>query len=552
MKKFTRWQTYLAGFSLGAMALLASCADGADRNGIFEPEVAPPLAVSLASVTPEVFGNVPGNSAAECSAVGLAKYGDADYFEFSCKIDGWDASIDGAYDCPLEEGDVGDNTITISDNDGTSFDWAALYSIGAVFVKGGSSANVFQYDPQAYSDTDLYAPTNPSGGSAGVSHVTFCWNAPQDYEELTVSKTAVTSYTRTHNWDIDKSVDTENGYEHDGFPKVWLYIDGSGDEKAIWTVDVTYEGYEDSGWNVSGTITIENTGTLDAVITSVADTLADTSITVDCGVEFPYTLPVGETLTCTYSEDGYVEGSNEVTVTTERDTYSASAAIVWGAPTTEVNETVNIKDLSDLFGEVDLGTVTAPNGDTFTYDKDFAWEDYGADGCGDFVYDNTATIVETGQEADATLLVNVQCYVYETAYAWDDVSDPEGICFIPTFSQWGWTNPIEPGTYEMDLWAGAAQCDTDKGELVGSVTVVYGPDGYVTVAFNVGAPYSLDETHVYAGTTEFPQVTQGRNRLVSTVAPGQYYNDSPFDGSQVYVIAHAVVGLPDPNFGPQD
>jgi hypothetical protein len=40
MKKFTRWQTYLAGFSLGAVALLASCADGADRNGIFEPEVA--------------------------------------------------------------------------------------------------------------------------------------------------------------------------------------------------------------------------------------------------------------------------------------------------------------------------------------------------------------------------------------------------------------------------------------------------------------------------------------------------------------------------------
>jgi hypothetical protein len=90
-----------------------------------------------------------------------------------------------------------------------------------------------------------------------------------DYEELTVSKTAVTSFTREHFWDIDKSVDTENGYEHEGYPKVWLYIDGSGDETATWTVDVTYEGYVDSLFNVSGVITIENTGTLDAVITDI-------------------------------------------------------------------------------------------------------------------------------------------------------------------------------------------------------------------------------------------------------------------------------------------
>jgi hypothetical protein len=44
-----------------------------------------------------------------------------------------------------------------------------------------------------------------------------------------------------------------------------------------------------------------------------------------------------------------------VTVTTERDTYSATEPIVWGAPTTVINETVTIKDISDLFGEVDAG-----------------------------------------------------------------------------------------------------------------------------------------------------------------------------------------------------
>ncbi|WP_162197686.1 hypothetical protein [Methanosarcina mazei] len=36
-----------------------------------------------------------------------------------------------------------------------------------------------------------------------------------------------------------------------------------------------------------------------------------------------------------------------------------------------------------------------------------------------------------------------------------------------------------------------------------------------------------------------------------TVAPGAYSNASPFDDRDVYVIAHAVVGIPDPNFGPE-
>lgn len=367
----------------------------------------------------------------------------------------------------------------------------------------------------------------------------------EEFEELKVSKTAVTSYTRTHEWDIDKSVDTEEGWELNGFPKAWLYIDGSGDETATWTVDVTYESYEDSDWNVSGVITIENTGTLDAVITDVDDVLAGTPITVTCGVTLPYTLTAGSALTCTYDEDGYVEGKNEVTVTTERDEYTAEADIVWGDPTTEVNKTVNIVDISMLFGEENLGSVTAPSGAVFTYTKAFAWEDYGAELCGSYTYTNTATIVETGQSADATLKVNVQCYVYDTAYAKGGSAE----CFIPTFRNWGWTNPITSGTYQWDLWAGAAQCNTSKGTLVGSVTVVYGANGDVTVNYNVAPPYSLEETHVYAGTTKFPQVQQGK-RMVSTVAPGLYYNASLFNGGQVWVIAHAVVGLPDPSFGP--
>jgi hypothetical protein len=374
-------------------------------------------------------------------------------------------------------------------------------------------------------------------------------------EHLTVTKTVETSFTREHFWDIDKSVTTEEGHELDDTPKIWLYTDGSGDEKATWTVDVTYEGYKDSDFNVSGGITIKNTGTLDAVIIGIVDKLGGTEIVIDCGEDFelPYTLLVDETLTCTYDEDveGKIDGDNVVTVTTQRNKeYSDTKPIIWDAPTTEINRYVEITDtnpeFADEYGEVKLDAHDYDKDDVipFTYEQDFAYEDYGE--CGSFPYINIAKVIGDDDvvlaEASATLKVNVQCFVYETAYAKGD----NAVCFIPTFANWGWTNPIEPETYEMDLWAAAAQCDTDKGTLVGTVTVVYGADGNVTVTFNVDDPYLLETTAVYAGYEKFPRLRNGR----FTVAPGQYTNNSPFAGTQVYVIAHAVVGLPDPEFGP--
>ena len=403
----------------------------------------------------------------------------------------------------------------------------------------------------------LYGGDPGPGGGLVISD--YCpGGGPGPVRELTVWKTVNTTYTRTHNWSIVKAVGTENGYTENGYPKVWLYVDGSGDETATWTINVTYEGYEDSDFNVSGQVTIENTGDSDEEITDVEDLLAGEEIEVNFGVDFPYTLAVGEVLVGNYSVDvaSNISGYNRVTVTTAvGGPYEADPVeIVWGDPTTEVNNTVTVVDTSDLFGEVTLGTLDADDYEPgavipFTYDEDFAWEDYGADDCREYTYENTAEVIGDGEEvldsADATLKVNVQCYIYETAYA----KGSSAICFIPTFKNWGWTNNITPGNYTMDLWAAAGRCDTSKGIKVGTVTVVYNGGGYVTVIYNVAAPHSLEETHVYAGTTKFPQVKQGK-KTVSTVAPGRYYNASPFGGGTVYVIAHAVVGIPDPSFGP--
>ncbi len=376
------------------------------------------------------------------------------------------------------------------------------------------------------------------------------------YEDLNVTKTVETSYTRTHSWDIDKRVDTENGHTVDeDTPKIWLYTDGSGDETATWYVDVTYEGYEDSDFAIGGTVTVENTGSQDAVISSVADLLAGTPVDVTWSVPvtIPYTLAVGDTLEGTYGgvTGCRIEGSNTVTVSTLLDAYLATEPIVWGEPEDSTNETVHIKDLSDLFGEVDLGAVTAPHGDTFTYDEYFDYAGY-SDRGEHQAYDNTASIVETGQYATALLRVNAQQLRYETAYAKGDEEAEDVVCFAPTFKKWGWTNQILPGTYTWDLWAGAAQCDTAKGTIVGTVAVVYDPTTYdVAVTFNMLPGCVLEEEHVHAGSTQYPQVRQGK-KYVSSVAPGQYTNNGPFDGNPVWVIVHGVVGLPDPTFGPSE
>ncbi len=137
-------------------------------------------------------------------------------------------------------------------------------------------------------------------------------------------------------------------------------------------------------------------------------------------------------------------------------------------------------------------------------------------------------------------------YCYETAYG----KGEGAVAFIPTFSNWGWTNRLEGfGSYEFELWAGAGQCDTSKGTLVGTVTVVYG-EGTLDVTFNVDSPYILMnsygevETHVYAGSGMYPTIMV-KGKPKPTVAPGQYSIDyTALDGGPIYVITHAVVGIP--------
>ena len=381
--------------------------------------------------------------------------------------------------------------------------------------------------------------------------------------DLHITKTTEASFMRTHNWSIDKSVDPTEMY---------LYIDGSGDGDAEWTVEVTYEGYADSDWNISGFITVENIGDAGAEITSVEDTL--TGAGVQCPKQFPWVLEAGETLVCTYTADltGPESGINVAGVfgtflfselgpefvETEDEPFALTGEepYAFDEPTTEINRFVEVADTNAGFaleyGEVTLDAAEYEEGatETFTYAKSFAWADYGQDECGTDQIVNTASVIGDDEVvldfATATLDLYIQCYIWESAWAkgrGDAV--PESFCDAG-FSNWGWTNQIVPDTYTLVLWAGAGQCDTSKGTLAGTVTVVYDDDWNVTPTFNVNPEFLSEGEAFYAGLGQFPTLRNGRE----TTAPGQYTNMGPFNGLEVWTIAHVNVGIPDPDFGP--
>lgn len=137
--------------------------------------------------------------------------------------------------------------------------------------------------------------------------------------------------------------------------------------------------------------------------------------------------------------------------------------------------------------------------------------------------------------------------VCETAFAKGESS----ACFLEEpygFSRWGWTNgPLGPGSYSMEIFAGAGRCDTGKGELVGHLHVEY--DGQIAqVVYQALPGIIFQETHLYVGNDPLARDVRGEY----TVAPGQYpfihdlenvsrdeFVVENLDG-EIYIVAHSV------------
>lgn len=136
----------------------------------------------------------------------------------------------------------------------------------------------------------------------------------------------------------------------------------------------------------------------------------------------------------------------------------------------------------------------------------------------------------------------------ETAFAYGDMKlwdilDSNG---DPITNRWGWQVTVNvDDSLVLPIYAGAGQNDITKGTYVGDLSIHY--DGsIVTVYFQMIPPFTMNETHLYAGTV-----------YTDTAAPGQFGNIHDLDsvtsdtytiaisGSPIYIVAHAVVCQPE-------
>jgi hypothetical protein len=220
--------------------------------------------------------------------------------------------------------------------------------------------------------------------------------------DLTVTKDATPSFTRTYNWSIAKAVD-----------KTLLDPGGT----ATYTVMATETGFTDSGWTVTGSIIVSNPNDFESIaLTSVTDVVDNGG---SCTVSGSTTATLaakgspGDSVTlsysCTYPLSGPTSSSGTNTATASWSQKAASTpdgsaqgtkTFAFTTPTTRVNQTVTVTDtFAGTLGTTTNATDSAPfASQTFTYTRRFTPP---ASGCQ--TVDNTATIVETSQTASKSV-----------------------------------------------------------------------------------------------------------------------------------------------------
>lgn len=162
-----RWGDYAKALAAGAsLAVIAACGGGGDGE-LGDAAREAPLAVSKTNSSPTSSGGVipyivspagPGGNVT-CTMLG--------YANSSARV-----NYNGSFDAAFPTG------ISVTVTGGTYVAWTSTFGIGAVIVKGGNDANVYEYSPTRTSDSGLASPPNSSGNPAGLSNLTFCWNGP--------------------------------------------------------------------------------------------------------------------------------------------------------------------------------------------------------------------------------------------------------------------------------------------------------------------------------------------------------------------------------------
>jgi hypothetical protein len=140
----------------------------------------------------------------------------------------------------------------------------------------------------------------------------------------------------------------------------------------------------------------------------------------------------------------------------------------------------------------------------------------------------------------------------ETAFAlgekklWD-ILDMYG---DPITNRWGWQITVYTGdSFTTPIYAGAGQNDITKGTHVGDLVVSYN-GSLLEVYFYMFTPYTMAETHLYAGVVETDTAAPGLFGNLHDLAEGtdtEDYYAIAISGDPIYVVAHAVVCEPGSN-----
>ena len=122
----------------------------------------------------------------------------------------------------------------------------------------------------------------------------------------------------------------------------------------------------------------------------------------------------------------------------------------------------------------------------------------------------------------ATLLCLLSAAVLSDAVcetAWSKGSNDVCIITLNGVNRWGWTSKVDQGATErMEIWAGAGQCDTSKGTLVGYADVSYLNDRVKVTVSGLTAPWEMTTSHLWVGEDYLPKNDKNGKYIA---APGQ-------------------------------
>ena len=344
------------------------------------------IAFSATTTTPIYLE---GGKGTNYTCTALASMRGVEWFGDQAKLDS--APTAGSY--TVTDGVI---TVQITNGTATTFNWTSNIPVDGVFVKSGVNGhNLYVYPGESTGDTGLSTPF-VDNKYQDISHINFCYDI-----ELTVSKTAATTFTRDYDWSITKTVNN---------PLVTVADGGSA--TVNYSVGVTKDSGTDSNWAVSGTITVTNPHpTIPASGITVVDEMTDFGVAaVSCPAA---TLAPRDSMTCTYAASVGSGASRTNTASADSSTYgitngTGTAAVTFVTPTTVLDNAVTV---TDTFAGAGLPTGAISATQTFNYTRTFSAANITT--CGvPTTFPNTATIAtddNTSRSASASVTATLTC-----------------------------------------------------------------------------------------------------------------------------------------------